>query len=279
MYTRVHMHRHLLPLVVIIALVCGAAGYAYLQVARQAAPAQAPEPEAAREIIRDENDFYTIEAAYPREPLDTAHAMEAFVRAKVAQVQEEWKIGGTLHQAEQQVAADFPDRPAMRYQFVVAYDRYASPKLGTVSYVFQLYQYTGGAHGGTVLQTFIFGPRGAIGLEDVLAISDGGDIELSRLLREKLAATLGDYGDARMLDEGLGLAFLREDGSFDPEACGCDGFFFGSNFQHLIVKDEGLTFVMDEYQVAPYAAGHPEATMSWAELAPFLAEGWELPLD
>jgi hypothetical protein len=229
--------------------------------------------------INQNTDFYEITATYPDEPRDTDGIMKQFVEYLTNSYTEKWKTGGEVYNAEMQVAKDFPDRPKMRYMLSVTYTKSTSQKLDTTSYVFSTYEFTGGAHGNTKLTSFTFGPNGSIALEDVLSFEHSNDIELAKKMREKLLVSLGEYADKAMIDTGLGLAYLRPDGTFDAEKCKCDGFFFPSSMQTFTISDTGVTFLMDQYSVAPYVAGNPPVAFTWSELAAYMNSSFSLPLD
>ncbi len=222
--------------------------------------------------IEDITSFYTITAKFPLDTRDTLNVVEEYVEHLVAQKQEEWRIGGEAYTAEQQVSTDFPDRPAMIYELNINYKSFASERFQTVSYLLGSYEFTGGAHGLTIPATFTFGSQGRIAIEDIIDfVSNRNDILLTRLLAQKALAQLGDMTNKTMVDGGLGLAYLASDGiTFNRDACRCDGFFFPSNFQNFIIEDDGIVFVMNQYQVAPYAVGMPEILFTWDELGPFL---------
>lgn len=209
--------------------------------------------------IGEATAFYTISAVYPYESLDRAGAMKGMVEVAVEERRSDWREGGEMYENERQLAAAYPDRPLMRYEQVIQYEKYEAQARRSVSYVFERYEYTGGAHGGTSLSTFTFDDSGAVALSDIISLAEENDAALTRLLVEKLRASLGDATDERMLMQGLGLDPLQ--GS---------EYDLRRNFEHFYVTDQGVTFIMDQYQVAPYAAGMPEATFTWAELAPFL---------
>lgn len=254
-------------IVVLLVTVLVGAGMYVLRTPQEHAAAPVVASEGA---IEEKTDFYSISARYPAEIRDEGGAMRHFVEGIVAARREEWKVGGEIQQSERELTAEYPDRPLPHYELTIRYEKYAAPALGFVTYAFEHYEYTGGAHGGTYLTTFSFGPSGLVSIESLVDFNNGNDIALTRLLAERLHTELGDMVDERMLAQGLGLAYLRSDGSFDSEACQCDGFFFPSNFQSFIVTDEGLRFVMQQYQVAPYAVGMPATTLTWTELAPYL---------
>jgi hypothetical protein len=221
--------------------------------------------------INDTNAFYKIKAVYPNEPKDTKNVMKDFVTNIVNKEKEDWKIGGEAYNSEKKVASDFPDRPLMQYELNIQYKKFTSTKFDTVSYVFQNYEFTGGAHGNTALTTFTFGVNGLTNIEDILDLSsNNNDIKLTKIVEKKLETILGQNLNQDMLDGGLGLSYLSKDGTFDSVKCQCDGFLFPSNFQRFKITDEGIVFIFEQYQVAPYAVGQPEVLMSWKELEPFM---------
>ncbi len=222
------------------------------------------------EAIEASTDFYTISAKYPVEPRDTKGEMRTYVEYMVNEAREAWKDGGEIAEAERELSRMYPDRPAPRYELDIGYSVRESPKLDTRTYVFQHYQFTGGAHGNTTLATFTFGPNGKVAVEDILNFDNGMDIELTKELARTLSATLATSTTLDAIYDGLGLSYLNPDGSFNREKCQCDGFFFPSNFQNFVVTDTGLTFIMGQYQVAPYVVGMPEASFTWRELTPYL---------
>jgi hypothetical protein len=221
--------------------------------------------------VADATDFYTISAAYPQDPWDTKGEMAAYVTYVVDQKKEEWKTGGEAYNAEQDLEKQFPDRPKMKYELDISYATSTSERFGTRSYVFKAYEFTGGAHGNTAVTTFTFNEKGKVDIADVLDFANNGnDIALTRILEEKLETILGGNSDPETIMQGTGLAYLRADGTFDNAKCNCDGFFFPSNFQNFTVTDDGLDFIMGQYQVAPYVVGMPEAPFTWDDLRPYL---------
>lgn len=214
--------------------------------------------------------FYTIDARYASDTRDTQGAMRAFAEYKVNEKKDEWSATSTAYADAMALAKKYPDMPQPHFEYDLTYVTYQSAALHTISYLYAAYTFTGGANGVTTLASFTFGPQGAIPIDSVLDFNNGNDIALTKLLRTKLIAALGQSADADMIDHGLGLAFLRKDGSFDNKKCGCDGFFFGSNFQNFYVTDQGITFAMNQEAVASHADGMPEVLFTWSELAPFM---------
>jgi len=221
--------------------------------------------------IDDSNDFYTISASYPNENLDKNKVMEQFVKYQVGQKKEEWKIGGEIYNEEQKISKEFPDRPKMKYEFNLSYKKYESSKFGTISYVFTTYEYTGGANGNIKVNTFTFNNDGQVLIDNILNFTDNNnDIALTRVLAEKALSNKDDSFVKDMLYTGLGLDYLKADGiTLDKNKCNCDGFFFPSNFQNFIIKDEGMTFIFNKYQISAGVAGTPEISLDWKNLSPY----------
>lgn len=220
--------------------------------------------------IQDINDFYTITAQIPSEKLDKENIMAAGIHSNIASRQEAWKIGGQIYQEEQALNEEFADRPMMKYEYDSSYSKSTSESMGTVSYVITAYEFTGGAHGMIYPQTFTFSRFGHLTIDDFLDLTDSNLVAVSTLLEEKLTLELGDLSDQTMTQAGLGLAYLDANGNFDPALCDCAPYTLHDNFTNFIITDEGITFIFAPYQVAAYAAGMPQVTLDWNELAPYL---------
>jgi hypothetical protein len=223
-------------------------------------------------LIEDSTDFYRITAKYPVDARDKEGAMEEFVKYQVNQRKEDWKIGGEIYNQEKDVENHFPDRPKMVYSMDINYEKYESAKKGSVSYLFTIGEYTGGANGDERVQSFSFNQDGRILIEDILDLaSDHNDIVLSRALLDKSSSDPDKYPVPDMVKDGLGLAYLKDDGiTFDQEKCNCDGFLFASNFQNFVIKDDGITFFFNKYRITIGASGVADITLNWSELAPYL---------
>lgn len=228
--------------------------------------------------VRDTNEFYDIKADYPVEKMDKKGDMKEFVEYIVKQKQNDWKIGGELYNEEQKLVKDFPDRAKMQYQLNISYTFFNSNKFNTATYVFNSYEYTGGAHGGTGLSTFTFNKNGRVMIEDVLNMEGANDIEVSKLIAKKLETTLGESSSKETIYQGLGLSYLKPDYTLDKTKCNCDGFFFGSNLQNFVITDLGIKFIFGQYQVAPYAVGMPEVLLTYDELKSYLKDSYNVQI-
>lgn len=222
-------------------------------------------------VLADSTSFYSISVEYPEESRDKEQAMKAFVMDQYQAKKEEWKVGGTLYEEERKITRAFPDRADVRYSYDMGFERFSADSLGTVSYLFTTYEYTGGANGNTAVSSYCFSKDNRrVKIEDILDFSGNKDIRLSRILAERaLSDTTLFFKD--FVETGLGLSYLKPDGvTVDKEKCECDGYFYGSNFQNFVVEDRGLTFYFDKYTIAPGAAGITHIALSWEALRPYL---------
>jgi hypothetical protein len=107
----------------------------------------------------------------------------------------------------------------------------------TVSYIFTVYEDTGGAHGNTFFKTFVFDTTSGALLALPDLFTDGSSYlnTLSSMARGALPGIIGDGADTSMIRDGT-----------TPDAKNFADFFF-----------DGADFVIlfPPYQVAPYAAG------------------------
>lgn len=233
-------------------------------------------PKAKMKKVVFKNDFYSIKAYYPVEKLDKNKEIETFIKTAVDSKKEAWKIGGEIYQAEQELNKEFPDRGKRVYELLISYKKLESNKYNSVSYLFTIYEYTGGANGNIGVASFTFDRKGQVAIDDIIDFTNNNDIALSRILEAQVIKKYQNEGSneasfKEMLSTGLGLAFLKEDFvTLDKEKCKCDGFFFGSNFMTFGLSDKGITFKFNKYQITPGVFGTPEIMLSWKVLEPYL---------
>ncbi|MCD8538864.1 MAG: RsiV family protein [Leadbetterella sp.] len=159
----------------------------------------------------------------------------------------------------------------MRYRYDMEFERLSADSLGVITYLFTTYEYTGGANGNSLVNSYSFNANSRrVVIEDILDLSGHRDVKLSRLLAERaLSDTTLFFKD--FVESGLGLAYLKADGvTLDREKCRCDGFSFASNFENFVVEDKGITFYFHKYAIAPGAAGITRISLSWENLRPYL---------
>lgn len=116
-----------------------------------------------------------------------------------------------------------------------------------LSYNFTIYEFTGGAHGNTTFQSFVFD----LDHERVIDLSDlfdeAGLADVATMAREQLQTQLGGMVDAKWLAEGTAPTL--------------------ENYQSFVLTPDSLIFYFPPYQVAPYAAGKQTVTIPLDELA------------
>lgn len=226
--------------------------------------------------VTDQTDFYSIKGEYPQDPWDKNEVMRQMVDYMVNQKKEEWKVGGDAYNAEQKIAKDFPDRPKMKYELNISYVATSSAKMKTRSYVFSVYEFTGGAHGNTAIASYNFTKDAQIKIEDAIDFNQKDYLvtyaSLANLLKSKLLASLAENSNESTISEGLGLKYIKLDGTFDKQKCNCDGYYFPSNIQVFTIQDNGIKFIFGQYQVAAYVVGMPEVLVSWQEIKDYLVK-------
>lgn len=139
-----------------------------------------------------------------------------------------------------------------KYVLAITYKVYESPQ--TVSYVFQIYADTLGAHGNGYYRTFTFrkDSGAALPLEQLFLSGEYPNI-LSEKTREKVATALGEGNyDREYLEAGT-----------TPDA---------DNFQNFYLEDDTLVIIFPPYQVGPWVIGTQEAPIPRAELGTILRE-------
>lgn len=222
-------------------------------------------------VLADSTAFYTLHVAYPEDIRDSGMVMQAFSQQLFKDKQEEWKVGGEIYREEEKITAAFPDRAEIRYTLHQDFETFEDDSLKTVSYLFTVYEYTGGANGNVGCRSFVFSKdKKQLDIQDILDFNNYQDIALSKVLAAKaLADTTLFFKD--FVEPGLGITYLKADGiTLDQEKCQCDGFFYGSNFQNFVLGKTGITFYFDKYAIAPGAAGITKVHLTWEELGPYL---------
>lgn len=120
-----------------------------------------------------------------------------------------------------------------------------------VTYLFGNYVYTGGAHGGSTVygQTFLKETGRPLTMNDLLDTTGSNREYLLELIKSAMweqyfNATENDYSS-------LSDALLINPDELDFPAAA------------PFISDKGLSFIYQQYEIAPYSAGMPECTLSW----------------
>jgi hypothetical protein len=208
--------------------------------------------------VVDSTANYLIKVNYPAEPQDKEEVMKKWVDLKLSDKKFEWKNLTT---------------PRNEYQ--INYSVVQSDSSQTVSYLMNEYENTGGASGNQKVTSFSFRNNQLMDIQGILNFSNGNDLQLTKLLAAKAASDTNTFS-AAMLNESFGLNFLNKDGlTLDTAKCKCNGFFFGSNLQCYVIRNEGIGFVFGKYVVGPGSSQTPEILLDWKTLAPFIQTGFE----
>lgn len=170
------------------------------------------------ETFTEKTDVYSIDMKYPQFDIPT---IDAKVKAGVDAFVEDFK-----KEAEAKKANEVPYELTSSFAGTYMDDEVVSTRL-SVS------RFTGGAHPGTMIYGLNYARATGkeIGLKSVLAL---------------IGATLQQVSDysTQTLKEKLGDSFIAK-GALPTE----------ENYWMYSINDKGVTFIFNEYQVAPYAEG------------------------
>jgi hypothetical protein len=122
-----------------------------------------------------------------------------------------------------------------------------------VSLVFTTYEFTGGAHGNTLHQTYTFDLQHGVvlTLDNLFTDTAAALAVIDPIVEADLTAKLGDMLDVQWLTDGTGT---------NPD-----------NYQAFALDADNLIFYFPPYQVAPYAAGTQTVSIPLSELSSVLA--------
>ncbi len=198
---------------------------AYFVMSHQVPVSRDSQPQLATSTIAEETDTYTIDAQYPQFGIPA--------------------IDAEIKRIEDAAIDELKAQPPVPHDISVAknsfYGRFDAPYVGPeyVSVELSLSQYTGGAHPSTTFTGLVFDTKTGTRLElaDALTLVGKTLSELSASSSEMLAHSLGD-----------GFQF-PEGASADP-----------ANFSSFVLDAKSVTFILQQYQVAAYAAGPQQLT-------------------
>lgn len=198
--------------------------------------------------IEESATTYTIKADVSRTGNTSLDAsIEAYVTAQAREFAEMY--APTMFSEEDFKALGFAD--GRQYELVIKGGQWKYKKLTGVT--IELYTFTGGAHGSTLYVPFIADEAGIpITLESLFVPGAPYLDRVSEGVKPLLKA---------QLDEGQ----MYTEDFFTTGTTASEGNFFIDE-----IGSEGITFIFQQYQVAPYVAGTPRVTLSLASLADIL---------
>ena len=151
---------------------------------------------------------------------------------------------------------DIDKMPIYQHEAIIN-TRTEDGKEGIVTYYINMYNFTGGAHGLEQLLTLNFDKTTGktITLDDVMVT--GYQMRLNELLQKALL----EKADCKDINELHDKGYL-----FSME------MYPSSNF---VLGKDGVTFIYNPYEIAPYALGRIELTLSYSTLEPIMKKNKE----
>ncbi len=224
-------------------------------------PAAATEPV----TVTDEATYYTVRALYPSEtPLKASagaqadqtavSVMKTFVEQEIARFKDNGNFANLSHDDVQMLGLD-----QRKYELDLEYTTHAGN--ATLTYVYQMYMDTGGAHPNVFYRTFTFDVKtGAqLSMHDLFA-EDAPYLEtLSTLSRSKLPAFMA----AR---SGVAVSEV------DTDYIASGTMAVEDAFQNFYFKDGNLVLLFPPYQIGPYVLGMIELPIPVSELSDLRVE-------
>lgn len=137
-----------------------------------------------------------------------------------------------------------------------------------LSYSQNYYSYTGGAHGSSTVQyqNIDLSNFKIISLEDLFKSDKNTEI----LLLFKDAFFRANKLDNDKSYDELGFWFNPSNIPKEYKEWSLpDGFYLPANF---LLNSRGITFIYQQYEIAPYAAGMPKIEVTWDKIKPFLED-------
>lgn len=197
--------------------------------AKESEQAAKPSVPVRTETFTEKTDAYSIDMNYPQFDIPS---IDAKVKAGVDAFVEEFK-----KEAAEKKGGEAPYELTSSFAGAYMDDEIVSVRL-TVS------RFTGGAHPGTMIYGLNYARATGkeIGLKSVLAL---------------IGATLTQVSEhsSAQLKERLGDSFIAKGAAPTEE-----------NYWMYSINDKGVTFIFNEYQVAPYAAGPQRVSFARAVL-------------
>ncbi|MBZ0297265.1 MAG: DUF3298 and DUF4163 domain-containing protein [Anaerolineae bacterium] len=126
-----------------------------------------------------------------------------------------------------------------------------------ISIVFQVYEFTGGAHGNTNYNTVTYDLAAdeVVTLDDVFQAGSDPFAIIAPIVEEELTLRLGEMADTSWIEEGSGE---------NP-----------ANYQYFALTPDSLMIFFPPYQIAAYAAGTQTVEIPLTDLASVLAPAFQ----
>jgi hypothetical protein len=188
--------------------------------------------------IRDAGYNYELDVCFPVTGI-------TFVEQSIQKLVDE-----TIEEFKKNIGTDLPN-PDWKNVLKVSYCTFRFSE-EIIGFRFEVYVFTGGAHGTTriITKNFSLGEQREVELKDVFLEKSGCLAEISRITVKELEKKLGFYAKEAWIKEGAG-----------PKE---------ANFARFNLLPGAIIFYFEQYTVAPYAAGVQEVKIPLAKLRKFL---------
>lgn len=200
--------------------------------------------EIRRADLSEKGTYYHVDAFYPEtENKRVNDIFISFISEQVRQFLEDTGVAVMTAEQAQELGLS-PDR-----QYFISIDYTSNVSSIAYNYVFEISLDTGGAHPNHYSKTYSFNENGEIiTLSDIFKAGVDYLTPVSKVVQADLKKR--EFADANWISEGAA-----------PIA---------DNYQNFVLKDTGIDFIFDPYQVAAYAAGTQTVTVPYANLTSVL---------
>ena len=118
-----------------------------------------------------------------------------------------------------------------------------------LSYQLKVYSFMGGAHGNTTTTNRVFDMSNQVTITLSSLFTDESLIALA----EKLRQTLAEQNNCKTIDELIQTGLFFSAGDIEPT-------------DNFLLDDNGLTWIYDPYEIAPYAFGPVTVCLAWKDI-------------
>lgn len=256
-----------LPVAVLLLIVLGGAIWYMMSV-----PAPTPSSwnttdnaEPATQTITDEGTYYSIKAQYPtftslkgiagaQADAAATATMKGFVEQEIAKFKDNGNFANLSHDDVQMLGLD-----QRKYELGIEYTIHENSS--TLSFVYQLFADTGGAHPNTYYRTFTFDKKTgeALSMHDLFTEGSPYLETLSKASRAKLLPLIAERTQSQISE--VDTDYIASGTMAEEDA-----------FQNFYLEGDALVLVFPPYQVGPYVLGMIELPISTKELPSLKAE-------
>ena len=119
------------------------------------------------------------------------------------------------------------------------------------------YSYTGGAHGNSFIQYINYD------------LTTGKELGLDQFILDSEGTAFANFSENQFrLSQNIKSETPWSEADFWFE----EGFYLPQNFK---ISDQGMHFIYNSYEIAPYAVGQIELLIKWKDLEPYLQSEWK----